>query len=77
MDHRDTVVIDDHSDFQRIASPRGPDEHRHVRIVCFEGSPVVSNCVQHVVIVDAVPAGCRLDVHPASVRTNLQIVNMC
>jgi hypothetical protein len=38
---------------------------------------VVSNCMQHVIVGDAVLAGCRLDVHRHSLRRGELIVNTC
>ena len=41
----------------------GPMNHRHVGVVGLEGSPMMSQGVEHVVVGDTVLAGARLDVH--------------
>jgi hypothetical protein len=38
---------------------------------------VMSKCVEHVIVCDAVLAGCGLDVHSHSVRSSEEIVNIC
>ena len=77
MDDRDAVGVIDDADLQRLAGRRGSDEHRDVGIVGFEASPVVSQCVEHVVIGDTVLTGARLDVHWVRLRVGLSIVNIC
>ena len=77
MDDRDAIGVIDNTDLQRLAARGRSDEHRHVGIVGLEASPVVSECVEHVVIGDTVLAGARLDVHLVRLRTALAIVNIC
>jgi hypothetical protein len=77
MDDRDAVGVIDDADLQRLAGHRGSDEHRDVGIVGLEASPVVSQCMEHVVIGDTVLAGARLDVHPVRLRSRPTIVNIC
>jgi hypothetical protein len=57
VDHCHAVVVLDDADLERLTSPGRTDEHRDLSIVGFEGSPVVSKGVEHVVIGDAVLAG--------------------
>ena len=66
MDNRDDIGIIDDAELHRLTSRGGSDEHRHVGIVGLEASPVVSQCVEHVVIGDTVLAGAHLDVHTLS-----------
>jgi hypothetical protein len=77
MDDRDAIGIIDDADLQRLAARGRSDEHRDVGIVGLEASPVVSQCMEHVVIGDTVLAGARLDVHPVRLRIGLRIVNIC
>ena len=77
MDDRDAIGIIDNTDLQRLTVRGRSDEHGDVGIVGFEASPVVSQCMEHVVIGDTVLAGARLDVHPVRLRTGLRIVNIC
>ena len=42
-----------HTNLQRFASHRRSDEHRDRRVIGDERSPVMSNCVEHVGVVDA------------------------
>lgn len=77
MDDRDAIGVIDHSDLQRFTVRGWSDEHRDVGIVGLEASPVVSQCVEHVVIGDTVLAGARLDVHQSRLRIGLRIVNTC
>ncbi len=77
MDDRDAIGIIDNANFQRLPVRRRPDEHRDVGVIGFEASPVVSQCVEHVVIGDTVLAGARLDVHPVRLRIGPVVVNMC
>jgi len=78
MDDRRSVVIDDHAHLERLTAPSRADEHRDVGVIGFEASPVVSQCVEHVVIGDTVLAGARLDVdHFRTLVTAHQDVNMC
>ena len=77
MDDRDAVGIVDDTNFERLTVRGWSDEHRDVWIVRLESSPVVSECVEHVVIGDTVLAGARLDVHCVRLRIGLRIVNIC
>ncbi len=77
MDDRNAVGIIDNADLQRLAVRGGSDEHCDVGIVGLEASPVVPQCMEHVVIGDTVLAGARLDVHPVRLRIGLRIVNIC
>jgi hypothetical protein len=49
VNDRYTVGVGDHPNFKRARVCRRADEHRHTRIVGFEGSPVMAYRVQHVV----------------------------
>jgi hypothetical protein len=77
MDDRDAVGIIDDADLQRFTVRGRADERRDVGIIGLEASPVVSQCVEHVVIGDTVLAGARLDVHPVRLRIGPHIVNIC
>ncbi len=77
MDDRDAIGVIDDADFQRLAVRGRSDEHRDVGIVGLEASPVVSQCMEHVVIGDTVLAGARLDVHSIRLRSGALIVNIC
>ena len=77
MDHGHALIILNHADLQRFADRGRPDEHCDCRMVGFECSPVMSKCVEHVIVCDAVLAGCGLDVHSHSVRSSEEIVNIC
>ena len=77
MDDRDAISIIDDTDFQRLSIRGRSNEHRDVGIIGLESSPVVSECVEHVVIGDTVLAGARLDVHPFRLRTKSFTVNIC
>jgi hypothetical protein len=79
MDDRNAIAIGivDDTDFRRLTIRRWSDEHRDVRIISLEASPVVSECMQHVVIGDTVLAGAGLDVHLPRLRTKSTIVNIC
>jgi hypothetical protein len=77
MDDRDAVGVVDNTDLQRFTVRGRSDEHRDVGIIGLEASPVVSKCMEHVVIGDTVLAGARLDVHPVSLRIGPRIVNIC
>ncbi len=68
MDDRNAVGIIDNTDLHRSTVRRRADEHRDVGIIGFEASPMVSQCVKHVVIGDTVLAGARLDVHLVRLR---------
>mgnify|MGYP007046912123 FL=1 len=76
MNDRDVLVVTDHPDFERPSVAGRSDEHRDAGISCLERSPVVSECMQHVVIRDTVLAGARLDVNEPSLRRFDSIVNM-
>ena len=77
MDDRNTVGVIDNTDLQRLTVRGRSDEHGDVGIIGFEASPVVSQCMEHVVIGDTALAGARLDVHPVRLRIGLPIVNIC
>jgi hypothetical protein len=77
MDDRDAIGVIDNADFQRLAVRGRSDEHRDVGIVGLEASPVVSQCMEHVVIGDTVLSGARLDVHSIRLRREQLIVNSC
>ena len=77
MDDRLTVVVDDDTYLQRLASPRGADKHRDRRVVGLERSPVMSKSVQHVLVVDTVLAGTWIDVHHVTLGRRLSCVNIC
>ncbi len=77
MDDRDAIGVIDDADLQGLAVRGRSDEHRDVGIVGLEASPVVSECMEHVVIGDTVLASARLDVHPVRLRIGLRIVNIC
>jgi hypothetical protein len=77
MNDRDTLGIGSHTDFERISVRRGSDEHGHIWIVGLEGSPVMSNCMLHVVFRDTVLAGARLDVDFRTLPAINRIVNTC
>ena len=76
MDDRDAISIIDDTDLQRLSVRGRSNEHRDVGIVGLESSPVVSECVEHVVIGDTVLAGARLDVHLFMLRIRSTIVNI-
>jgi len=77
VDDRDPIGIIDDTYFQRFAVRGRSDEHRDVGIIGLEASPVVSECVKHVVIGDIVLAGARLDVHVVRLRNDMPNVNRC
>ena len=77
MDDRNALGVIDDADLQRLAARGRSDEHRDVGIVGLEASPVVSQCMEHVVIGDTVLAGARLDVHLVRLRIGPRIVNIC
>ena len=76
-DDRDAISVIDDTDFQRLSIRGRSNEHRDVGIVGLEASPVVSECVEHVVIGDTVLASARLDVHLFRLRTETATVNIC
>ncbi len=77
MDDRNAISVIDNTNLQRLTVRGRSDEHRDVGIMCLEASPVVSECMEHVVIGDTVLACARLDVHFVRLRTSSSIVNMC
>ena len=77
MDDRDAVGVIDDADLQGLTVRGRSDEHRDVGIVGLEASPVVSQCMEHVVVGDTVLAGARLDVHCVRLGTGLTSVNTC
>jgi hypothetical protein len=52
MDDPNAIGVIDDTHFQRLTVGGRSDEHRDVGIVGLESSPVVSECVEHVVIGD-------------------------
>lgn len=76
MDDRDTLGVVDDTNLQWPTGCGWSDEHRDVGIIGFEASPVVSECVEHVVIGDTVLAGARLDVHFVRLRVGSPLVNI-
>jgi hypothetical protein len=76
VNDRNTIGIIDDADLQRCSVRRRSNEHRHVRIIGLEPSPVVSECMEHVVIGDTVLAGARLDVHLFRLRIQMACVNI-
>ncbi len=76
MDDRNAVGVIDNTNLQRLTDRGRSDEHRDVGIVGLEASPVVSQCVEHVVIGDTVLAGARLDVHSVRLRIGPRLVNI-
>jgi hypothetical protein len=77
MDDRNTNGVIDDTDLQWLAVGGRSDEHRDIGIVGLEASPVVSECVEHVVVGDTVLAGARLAVHHVRLRIGPLIVNIC
>jgi hypothetical protein len=77
MNDRDVVGVIDNTDLQRFTVRGRSDEHRDVGIIGLEASPVVSQCMEHVVIGDTVLASARLDVHLLRLRIAPPVVNMC
>ena len=77
MDDRDAISVIDEADFQRFSIRGRSNEHRDVGIIGRESSPVVSECVEHVVIGNTVLASARLDVHQFRLRIDMTIVNIC
>lgn len=77
MDDRNTISVVDHANLQRPTVGSWSDEHRYVGIIGLEASPVVSKCMEHVVVGDTVLAGARLDVHLVTLRTAQRNVNTC
>jgi len=67
----------DQADIEGLSIGRWTDEHRDRALAGLEGSTVMSKCVQHVVIVDAVLAGARLDVDADCARSETPAVNIC
>jgi hypothetical protein len=68
VDERDAISVIDDADLQGLAVRGRSNERRDVGIVGLEASPVVSQCMEHVVIGDTVLAGARLDVHSVRPR---------
>jgi hypothetical protein len=77
MDDRNTVGIIDNTNLERLTVRGWSNEHRDVGVIGLEASPVVSQCVEHVVIGDIVLAGARIDVHSVRLRIRSPIVNIC
>ena len=77
MNDRNAVGIIDNTNLQRLAVRRRSDEHRDVGIAGLEAAPVVSECMEHVVIGDTVLASARLDVNRDRLGAGLPVVNIC
>ena len=77
MDDGDPIVIVEHSDFEWLGVGRRTDEHSDVCVVGIERSPVVSECMRHVVVGDTVLAGARLNVQWVGLRIFGENVNIC
>lgn len=77
MDDRNAIGVVDDADLQRVTVGGWPDEHRDVGVIGLEASPVMSKCVEHVVVGDTVLAGARLNVHSVTLRTAPANVNIC
>ena len=77
MDDRNAISVIDNADLQGLTACGWSDEHRDVGIVGLEASPVVSQCVEHVVVGGTVLAGARFDVHYVRLRIGRPIVNTC
>lgn len=77
MDDLEAIGVIDDADLQGFAARGRSDEHGDVGIVGLEPPPVVSQCMEHVVIGDTVLGGARLDVHPVRLRIGPRIVNIC
>ena len=76
MNNRNSICIVDDPDFKWHSIRGWSDEYCDVRIVGLESSPVVSKCVEHVVIGDTVLAGARLNVHLLRIWTRSTAVNI-
>ena len=63
VNDRDAIGIIDDTDLQRLTSRGRSDVHRDLGIVGLEAPPVMSECMQHVVIRRHRACGARLDVH--------------
>ena len=77
MNDRDAIGIIHNADLQRLTDRGRTDEHRDIGIVRLEASPVMSECMEHVVIGDTVLASARLDIHFPRLRRAPTIVNTC
>jgi hypothetical protein len=77
VNDRDAVGVIDDTNLQRLTVRGRSDEHRDVGIVGLEASPVVSQCMEHVVVGDTVLACARLDVHSVRLRIGPPVVNIC
>ncbi len=63
MNDRFTLIIADDPNLKRLRRPRRADIDHHVWIIRIVGPPVVSNCMQHVIIEDTVFSSTSFDVH--------------
>jgi len=77
MDDRDTIVIDDDADLERITVMGWTDEQGDVSVVGFKSPPMIPKGVEHVFICHAVFAGRWLDVHDRTLSTSGFGVNKC
>ena len=57
MDDGHALVVFDDANLQRFTGTGRPDEHRDRLVVGVKCSPVMSNCVEHVIVVDAMLSG--------------------
>jgi hypothetical protein len=53
----DSDIVDDHANFQRFSARGRTDQHGDIGIISFEGLPVISKGVDHVIVSDSVFAG--------------------
>ena len=57
VDDGHALVVFDDANLQRFTGTGRPDEHRDRLVVGVKCSPVMSNCVEHVIVVDAMLSG--------------------
>ena len=78
MDHGCPLLVFDDADLERFSVRGRSDVHGDGRVVGLKRLPVVSECVEHVVVANIVLAGARLDVdHITILPETGPIVNMC
>ncbi len=75
MNDAKAVVVGYDTDFEWVGGSGRADEQCHLGIVGFECSPVISNCVNHVVVGGTVLAGARLDVEVGRLDRPTAFVN--
>jgi len=76
MYHSDSGVVGDHSSLQWTSVEVRTDEERDRRIIRVEGSQVMSQHMQHVLIDGTVLVGARLNVHLRTLRPTPACVNI-